>query len=305
MHNKIKVTIGLCVKNAEAIVGQAVDSILTQDFPYKLMELIIVDGYSTDRTLDVIKSKLEGSPIKYKIFRERRGLGHARQVVVDNASGEFIIWVDADMILSKNFVRKQVSFMESHPKVGIAKGRYGILEENNLIGMLEDVEFAINFGFEGEPKIKPLGASGCIYRVNAIKQVGGFDQYAKGPAEDADAEYRVKAAGWSLWITSAIFYEKRRDTWRALWEEYFWHGKGGAYIFSKNRRAINIYRMYPPVAFISELLRVPIAYRLTRKTVAFLLPLHYIFKRIAWLLGFIKGKIASDSLNFQKESKCS
>ena len=296
MRYNIKVTIGLCVKNAEATVGQAIDSILTQDFPLELMELIIVDGYSEDKTLDVIRSRLDGSRrIKHKIFRERKGLGYARQVVVDNACGEFIVWVDADMILTKDFVRKQVSFMESHPNVGIAKGRYGVQEGNNLIAILEDIEFAINFRFEGEPKVKPLGTSGCVYRVSAIKQVGGFDPHANGPAEDADAEYRVKAAGWSLWVTSATFYEKRRDTWRALWDEYFWHGKGGAYIFKKNRRIINLYKMCPPIALISELLRVPIAYKLTGKTVALLLPFHYIFKRIAWFLGFMEGKIAQRS----------
>jgi len=303
MKRNIKVTIGLCVKNAEATVGQAIDSILMQDFPLELMEPIIVDGYSEDRTLDVIRSKLKGSKMEYRIFRERKGLGHARQVVVDNARGEFIVWVDADMILSKDFVRKQVSFMESHPKVGIAKGQYGIREGNNLIAMLEDIEFAINFMYEGEPKVKPLGTSGCIYRVEAIKQVGGFDPYANGPGEDADAEYRVKAAGWSLWVTSAIFYEKRRGTWKSLWDEYFWHGKGGVYIFEKNRKIINIYRMWPPVALISELLRVPIAYKLTRKTVALLLLFHYIFKRIAWVLGFIDGKIARRSKLFKK-AKC-
>jgi len=302
MKHNIKVTIGLCAKNAEATIGHAIDSIIMQDFPHKLMELIIVDGYSKDRTLDVVRSKLKGSKIEHKIFREKKGLGHARQVVVDNARGEFIVWVDADMILSKDFVRKQVSFMESHPKVGIAKGRYGVHERTNLIAMLEDIEFAINFRHEGEPKVRPLGTSGCIYRVKAIKQVGGFDPHANGPAEDADAEYRIKTAGWSLWVTSAIFYEKRRDTWKSLWNEYFWHGKGGAYIFEKNRKIINIYRMWPPVALISELLRIPIAYRLTRKATAFLLVFHYIFKRVAWFLGFIDGKIVRRFKLFKRQS---
>jgi len=289
MKRKIKLTVGLCVKNAEATVGEAVDSILNQDFPHELMELIVVDGYSKDRTLDIIKNKLRDSKIKLRIFCEQKGLAYARQIVVDNAQGDYIIWVDADMILSRDFARKQVSFMENNPKVGIAKGRYEMLKGNSLVATLEDTEFFLSFRREGKAKVTSLGASGCIYRVEAIKQVGGFDLNIKGAGEDLDIENRIKSAGWSLYITSAVFYEKRRETWKSLWNEYFWHGKGAAYSFKKNRKVINTYKMLPPVAIFMELLRVPIAYKLTRNMKVLLLPLHYVFKRIAWFLGFVKG----------------
>lgn len=291
MKPKIKVTIGLCVRNAEATIKQAIDSILNQDFPHELMELIVVDGCSEDKTLDIIKSKLENSYIKSRIFCEKKGLGYARQIVVDNAQGEYIIWVDSDMLLSRDFVKKQISLMEQNPRVGIAKGKYGIRKENNLVATLEDIEFALSFGCEGKTNLMSLGTSGCIYRVEAIRQVGGFDPSIRGAGEDTDVEYRVKSAGWSLYITSAVFYEKRRDTWKSLWNEYFWHGIGASYVFRKNRRGINIYKMLPPVALLAELFRVPLAYKLTRRKATFLLPFHYVFKRTAWFLGFVKGKI--------------
>lgn len=287
----IKVTIGVCVKNAEAVIEQAVDSILKQNFPHEQMEIIVVDGCSSDSTLDIVKSKLNNSKIETKIFLENKGLGYARQLVVDNARGEYIIWVDADMVLSEDFVREQVSFMEKHPKVGIAKGMYGITTENGLVALLEDVEFAISFRDEGEAKLPALGASGCIYRVEAIKQAGGFDPKMRGVGEDQDAENRVREAGWLLYVSPAVFYEKRRETWKSLWDEYFWHGVGAASLFNKNKRAIKIFKFLPPVALFMEFLRVPIAYRLTGRFAVVLLPLHYVFKRVAWLMGFVKGKL--------------
>lgn len=145
-----------------------------------------------------------------------------------------------------------------------------------------------------------LGTSGSIYRVKAIRQVGGFDLSIKGSGEDIDIEDRIKSAGWSLCITPAIFYEKRRNTWRSLWDEYFWHGVGANYAFKKNRKVISIYKMLPPIALFAELLHISIAYRLVRKSIVFLLPFHYVFKRIAWVLGFIKGK----SLNYHCLSPC-
>jgi len=271
MKHNIKVTTGLCVRNAEATIKQAIDSILNQDFPHELMELIVVDGCSEDKTLDIIKSKFKNSYVKSRIFCEKKGLGYARQIVVDNAQGQYIIWVDGDMLLSRDFVRKQVSSMEQNPRVGIAKGKYGMHKGNNLVATLEDIEFALSFGCEGKTNLMSLGTSGCIYRVKAIRQVGGFDSSIKGAGEDTDVE--------------------RRNTWKSLWDEYFWHGIGASYVFRKNRRSINIYKMLPPVALLAELFRVPLAYKLTRRKAAFLLPFHYVFKRIAWFLGFIKGEL--------------
>lgn len=289
----VKVTLGICVKNAEAIISDAITSVLRQDYPHENMELIIVDGYSKDNTLNTLKDALRNTDIETKIFQEKEGLGHARQVVVDNALGEYIIWVDADLILSNNFITNQVEFMNKNSNAGIAKGKYGTRRtgsRENLVETLENTEFLLYTMFDGETTSKALGTSGCIYRVKAIRQVGGFDQNFKGAAEDQDAEYRVRAAGWSLHITQAVFYEKRRQTWRSLWNEYFWHGYGDSYLFKKSRDTINIYKFLPPVAIVLELLRVPAAYKLTKRKATLLLPFHYIFKRIAWYLGFMKSR---------------
>ncbi len=292
----IKVTVGICVKDSESTIGGAIDSVLSQDYPHENIELILVEGHSKDNTLNTLKDTLRNTDLRTKIFRENEGLGRARQIVVDNASGEYVIWVDADMILSNDFVTNQVKFMSKSPNVGIAKGKYGILRtanHENLVETLENIWFFLRTTSNGETTSKSLGTSGCIYRIKAIRQVGGFDPNFKGAGEDQDAEYRVRAAGWSFHITQAVFYERRRQTWRTLWNEYFWLGYGGSYFFEKNRGTISINQFLPPVAIALELLRVPAAYKLTRRKVTLLLPLHYIFKRIAWYLGFMKRRTSS------------
>lgn len=289
---KPKVTVGICVRNCADYIQEAITSIVDQDFSHDLMELIVVDGYSEDKTLSILKEGLEKTDLKHKIFYENEGLGRARQIVVDNAGGDYIVWVDGDMVLSKDFVRTQVEFMDSNPEVGIAKGKYAICanpHDESLVAILENTEFMLNTMVSGETSSNCLGTSGCIYRVKAIKQVGGFDLSLKGVGEDMEAESRIRRAGWLLYITTALFYETRRQTWKSLWKEYFWHGQGNRYLLQKNRKIINLCKMLPPVAVTAELLRVPAAYKLTYRKVVFLLPLHYIFKRIAWFLGFLSS----------------
>lgn len=286
----VKVTIGLCVKNSQATVKAAVESILAQDYPPKLMELLVVDGSSRDQTVQTIKNCLSSVKLQSKFFSENHGLGKARQTVVEQASGAYVVWVDGDMQLPSDFVRTQVEFMDANPKVGIGKGKYGVDSNARLVASLENMEFLINYNRVGETDLKYLGTSGCIYRVEAIRQAGGFDVNFKGVGEDMDAEYRVHQNGWQLHITNAVFYERRRDSWRSLWDEYFWHGFGFRSLLNKNRDMVNIGKVLPPIAVLVELTRVPKAYKLTRQKAAVLLPFHYVFKRIAWFFGFLSSR---------------
>jgi len=295
VHNDPEVTIGVCVRNCEDLIREAIDSIINQGYPHELMEVIFVDDGSEDKTLSIIESYAPKMDIFAKVFhQEWKGLGPARNVVVNNAKGKYIVWVDGDMVLSRDFVRKLVEFMEKSPRVGIGKGKYGMYAKANLIGTLENMEFVIiNVRIKRKANSAPLGTGGSIYRIEAIRQVGGFDQNIRGSGEDRDAEYRIRADGWSLEIIPAVFYERRRKTWKSLWNEYFWHGRGGAYIFGKSKWIVNLYKLWPPVAFMIEFSRVARAYKLTRRKTALLLPLHYAFKRTAWFFGFLRGLLES------------
>jgi glycosyltransferase involved in cell wall biosynthesis len=286
----VKVTVGLCVKNSQATVKAAVDSILAQDYPRGLMELVVVDGSSRDQTVEVIKNCLTSAVLQSKFFFENHGLGKARQTVVEQASGAYVVWVDGDMELPADFVRKQVEFMDANPEVGIGKGKYAVDPKARLVASLENMEFLINYNSVGETDLKYLGTSGCIYRVDAIRQAGGFDANFRGVGEDMDAEYRIRSNGWKLHITNAAFIERRRDSWRSLWDEYFWHGFGFRSLLNKNRDMVNIGKVLPPIAVAVELTRVPKAYKLTRQKAAVLLPFHYVFKRIAWFFGFLSSR---------------
>ncbi|MFX1537635.1 MAG: glycosyltransferase, partial [Promethearchaeota archaeon] len=164
----------------------------------------------------------------------------------------------------------------------------------SIVAFLEDIEFLLSTMFEGKTTSKSLGTSGCIYRAKAIKEVGGFDPYIIGVGEDMDAENRIRQKGWLLYITSALFYETRRQTWKSLWKEYYWHGQGGNRLFRKSWRVFKLHKMLPPVALFDELLLVPKAYKVSRKKSVLLLPLHYTFKRIAWIFGFIKSELAKN-----------
>jgi len=290
-RKKPRVTVGVCVRNCELSIKETIDSVINQDFPHRLMEIIFVDDGSEDSTLQRISSSTSGMDMGVAILHDRwKGLGPVRNTVVNMANGEYIVWVDGDMVLPKDHVRQQVEFMDKNRKLGIAQARYGVSREENIIWFLENMVFVV-YDCKNVPVNEKLpGAGGSIYRLEAIREVGGFDSMLKGVGEDQDAAYRVRDAGWLLDRSPAIFYEKRPCSWKSLWDKYFWYGCGDYDLYRKNRNIFSLYRMTPVAGFVAGALHSVEALRLTHRLSSLLLPFHFAFKMTAWCLGFARRK---------------
>jgi glycosyltransferase involved in cell wall biosynthesis len=284
----IKVTLGLCVKNVEKTIADAMDSILKQDFPTENMELIIVDGFSNDGTLEIIEKYLRQLNIKFAVFKEKKGLGFARQLVVERAKGKYIIYVDGDMIMARDFVAKQVKFMEKNPKIGMAIGKFQVPSKKvNWIENLENILWITEDKlFDNVTLSKTLRSTVCgaIFRTEALKQAGGFDPRIKGAGEDMDVYIKTRKIGWLLYSTTdALFCDRRKDNLRSLWRENFWYGYGGHYILHKHKNN-GVIRPSRFFYFIK-------VYKMTKQKIAFLLPLIYFFEKFAWGMGYMRAHL--------------
>ncbi|HSV49943.1 MAG TPA: glycosyltransferase [Candidatus Acidoferrales bacterium] len=296
MASSLIVTVGLCVKNGAETIKTAITSLCSQTYPAHNTELLVVDGNSQDSTIQIIKEKLSVDFGSVRFLTESSGLGIARQMVVEQARGKYIIWLDADMTLAPGYIQNQVAYMEQNPNVGIAAGKYNVHIGHGLAADLENIVYAVDsvYGQKGNAsKFGYLpGAEGAIYRVEAVRGVGGFDTQINGAAEDTDMAYRIRAKGWDLATTQETFTESTRANWQSLWKQYLWYGKGGHYIFHKDPNSLNLIQMSPVGGFIAGILRSPGAYLLTHNTAFFLLPVHYTYKRIAWLIGFYDAHLS-------------
>ncbi|MDD5422924.1 MAG: glycosyltransferase [Candidatus Omnitrophica bacterium] len=110
-----RVSVVMPTYNCARYLGESIDSVLDQS--YKDLELIVVDGESTDNT-DAIAASYAKDP-RFVFIKKRSGIAGARNVGIRAAKGEFIIFLDSDDLLLEGTIAKQVAFMDSHKKCGI------------------------------------------------------------------------------------------------------------------------------------------------------------------------------------------
>ena len=103
MKNNIKFSIIIPNYNKEEYVSDTLNSIINQT--YKNFEIIIIDDGSTDNSLEIIK-KFDN----IKLFTtNRRRAGGARNKGLDNATGDYIIFLDSDDFFTNNTVLEKLA----------------------------------------------------------------------------------------------------------------------------------------------------------------------------------------------------
>jgi glycosyltransferase involved in cell wall biosynthesis len=288
-ESSIVVTIGFCVRNCEGSIESAVESAANQDFPKEQMEMILVDDGSTDKTLQTIEAIVPKIGVANKIYHhEWRGIGFSRNLVVRIARGEYIAWVDGDMKLPPNHMKKQVEHMGLNPRMGAAKARYSLIDSEKLVVALEN---ARAFDVRPGDRRSLFGTGGAIYRTRAIREAGGFDETIRGAGEDIDALVKIMKNGWLISTSDAEIHEQYKDRWGALWRQYSWWGYGAHFVSHRHKGVISIMPRLPPMSLLLGIFRFFRIYKSQPRLIYLLLPLHSVFKETAWLSGFVNAHL--------------
>ena len=140
--NKPQVTVIIPTYNRDWIVGEAIDSVLNQDFSD--YELIVVDDGSEDQTAAILAAYGD----KIKVLRQpNRGVSAARNAGIASATGSLVAFLDSDDLWLPQKLSTQVKFFAEHP--------------NAVINQTQ--EHWIRNGVRVNPKKRHLKFSGMIF----------------------------------------------------------------------------------------------------------------------------------------------
>lgn len=116
MNDNLLVTVGIACFNGEDFLREALESVLNSS--YKNLEVLIVDDGSTDQSLQIANG-VKDPRVKVLSNETNVGLVKTRQKIMEEATGDYLVWLDQDDIALKHRISRQVSFLEQNPEFGV------------------------------------------------------------------------------------------------------------------------------------------------------------------------------------------
>jgi GT2 family glycosyltransferase len=208
------VSVTIVTYNSGRFIKRCLDSVLDQKYPN--LEIIVIDNASTDGTADI----LEQFEDRCRIFfnSENIGFAAAQNQAIALASGEWVLTLNPDVLLLKNFIQALVEAGQVDPKVGTVCGK---LLSIRATFDLHDKQLVDSTGIYFTPMLRHLDrgsqevdnghylnfeyvfgatAAAALYRRSMIEdiQIDGefFDPDFFVYREDADVAWRAQLMGW-------------------------------------------------------------------------------------------------------------
>lgn len=132
--NDYKISVITPVYNTEKYLKETFESVKNQTFNFEDIEMIFIDNQSTDSSRDII----EGFSEEYenvKVYETPKGIkgpGPARNIGLDNANGEYIVFLDSDDIMVPEYIETIYDEI-THNDVDLVKASFSLNTENGII----------------------------------------------------------------------------------------------------------------------------------------------------------------------------
>lgn len=250
-----RVSVVMPVLNEQASVEGAVRSVLHQTLAD--LELLVVDGDSTDDTARIVQAIAEREPRVRLLRNPRRTIPHALNVALAQAGGEFLARVDGHASVNREYLARGVAALDADPAVAAVGGRR-IGVARTASGAAVATALSSRFGVGDSINHYALSAQDTdhasfgVFRVTVLRAVGGWDESLL-VNEDVDLDHRILGQGHRIRFDPQMcIYWHVRESVPALARQYRRYGRGKAAMVLKNGLgAVRLRHLAPPALVVA------------------------------------------------------
>lgn len=247
-----KVAVIIPTLNEEKFIARCLDSVIEQSYPFKDMDVMVVDGGSNDRTREIV----EEYGRKYTNIRFIQNPGRIQSIAfnigIQSSTAPYIVRLDAHALYKPYYIEGCIKGLEGDSKRGNVGGQWDIQPQNDSLWAITNA--ILNYS--------KFGIGGASYRIGAkagdvdtvpfgsfprtmIEKIGGMrDDLPRG--EDNEFNSRIKRAGYSIYFDPAIeciYYA--RPTLKASCRQMYANGESIGHLFYVDRDSIALRHMIP------------------------------------------------------------
>ena len=191
--NQPLVSVVICVIDPHPVYfAEAIESILHQTL--KDLELIIVEEPSSAEAKDIL-TQFDDGRIRHFLHPVRTSLIEQRNRGIEYAKSNLIAVLDSDDIAEPDRLEKQVSYLNSHPEIGVLGTQLHLINtEGKTIGYRHyptDTEVIT----ETMKLFNPIGQPSVMYRKPQVKAMGGYKYRRYSVNSDYELWCRLASKG--------------------------------------------------------------------------------------------------------------
>jgi len=241
-------------REERAYVENAVRSVLASDWPAERLEVLVVDGMSTDGTRDVVAALAAADARVRLLDNEKLVAASALNVGLRAARGDYVLRLDAHGAVSPGHIKEGVALLRAKPVVWAVGGPLDYVGRGATACAI--AAFGRTFFSTGKAALRVGRKEGLVdavpyplWRGEIFSWVGEFDE-ALARNEDDDYFFRVQRAGGFIYQTPAMratYYV--RDSFRKLFKQYFQYAFWKMVVARKHTRLPDWQPAVPPVFF--------------------------------------------------------
>ena len=164
----MRVSIIIPCYNTERWIAEAIQSALSQT--YEVAEIIVVDDGSSDNSLDEIK-KFSGV---IAVSQKNGGPSAARNEGLVHATGEYVVFLDADDRLKPDAVARHVEVFEKNPGVSMVYGSINLIDEHGII-IGNNIQSPSIFDWREVIFGKTPSSSQAMFHRDTLRSIGNFN----------------------------------------------------------------------------------------------------------------------------------
>ncbi|GAB47070.1 glycosyltransferase family 2 protein [Mobilicoccus pelagius] len=252
--NRPRISVLMPVLDEEASVAGAIASALAQADQGVDLEVLVMNGPSTDATAEIVAGLAAGDPRVRLLDNPERNIPAGLNIGLAAARGEFVARIDGHASVSPDYLARALRHLEADPGLAAVGGiRHGVARtpQGRAVALALSSPFGVGNSINhfGREFRETDHASFGVYRTEVARRVNGWDETLL-VNEDVDFDHRILGLGYRIAFDPEMhIYWHVRESVPDLFHQYRRYGRGKAAMVRKNGRdAIRARHLAAPVA---------------------------------------------------------
>jgi ABC-type multidrug transport system fused ATPase/permease subunit/GT2 family glycosyltransferase len=222
-----RVSVVVCVHNGASTIRECLEALRHLDYPD--YEVLVVDDGSTDATSSL------AAEYDVRLFKtDNRGLGAARNLGIEAATGEIVAFVDGDAYPDPQWLRYLAHSFVTTDYVGVGGPNLSPVGDSLVAECVDRSPGNPVTVLLTDQEAEHIPGCNMAYRKASLQAIGCFDPRFRVAGDDVDICWRLRERGWTLGYNPAAFvWHHRRSTLFAYWKQQKGYGKAEALLERK------------------------------------------------------------------------